>query len=220
MSRDDLKFDQMMKQMGVRPLHEQAPVKPLQFEANAEADAAADAEFAAAMAALDTGASTSTSASAPSRAVAPSRTAARQPEYENVGLADEEFAAAMAQLESVPQKDVVEPPARSHIDVQEVRYGARATLHVQASLDLHGATQADALLRLQRFVRQCSEDRMHEVAVIAGKGHHSHGGVPVLKPLVRAWVLTEGKRYVDTIGEAPRVYGGSGVWILTLRIPK
>ena len=203
--------------MGVRPLHEQAPVKPLQYEADADADAAADAEFAAAMAALDTGVKTSTAAPEARRAEARSQTPVRRPAYDNAALADEEFAAAMAQLDSVPQKDISEPPVMSHIDVKEVRYGARATLHVQASLDLHGVTQTDALFRLQRFVRQCSEDRMHEVAIITGKGHHSHGGIAVLKPLVRAWVLTEGKRYVDTIGEAPRTYGGAGVWILTLR---
>ncbi len=172
MSREDLQFDQMMKQLGVRPLHERAAVKPLEFQTNEADDSAADAEFAA----------------------------------------------AMAELETAENKDAAPRNVARTIQVREVRYSSKANLHIQSSLDLHGKHQEEAIGLLSRFIRQCREDRMREVAVITGKGHHSHGGVPVLKPLVREWALTDGRYAIATIGEAPRMYGGAGVWIVTLRI--
>jgi DNA-nicking Smr family endonuclease len=171
MSRDDLNFDQMMQQMGVRPLHKRADIKPLEFSADGDADAAADAEFEA----------------------------------------------AMAEMEAPSNKDAVTRKRSSEVGVREVRYSAKAKLHIQASLDLHGKHQEEALFLLERFIRQCREDGMREVAVISGKGTHSVDRVPVLKPLVLSWVLSDGRTYISSIGEAPRTYGGAGVWVVTLR---
>ena len=107
MSRDDLQFDQMMKQMGVRPLHEKAPVKPLEFTGDLAADAKADAEFEAAMAAM----------------------------------------------QSPSNKDTVTTRKSANSGVREVRYSAKAKLHIQASLDLHGKHQEEAVFLLRRFIR-------------------------------------------------------------------
>jgi len=127
------------------------------------------------------------------------------------------FEEAMEQLESVPNKEGVGAVSLATDDVEWVKSSTKQSILTQARLDLHGCTEAEALFRLKRFVRECSEDRVSPIIVITGKGQHSPGKRAVLKPAVTAWLQSEGARYVRALGDAPRASGGAGALVVWLR---
>lgn len=56
-------------------------------------------------------------------------------------------------------------------------------------VDLHGASRYQALQALNDKLDECSDSRM---LVITGRGRHSIGGVPVIKPMVEAFLNRNG----------------------------
>lgn len=56
-------------------------------------------------------------------------------------------------------------------------------------LDLHGHSRYEALQKLNDRLEQTSDSRM---LVITGRGRHSAGGVPVIKPMVEAFLNRNG----------------------------
>lgn len=88
-------------------------------------------------------------------------------------------------------------------------------LPVEAVLDLHGLTAAEARDALSLFFRDSASRGLAKVLVIHGKGHHSEG-----EPVLRKTVL----RFLETSplagrhGTAERRQGGGGaVWVLVRR---
>jgi DNA-nicking Smr family endonuclease len=65
------------------------------------------------------------------------------------------------------------PPAPQHItlDRRKARRIARGTDEIDARLDLHGMTQADAQWALIGFVRRCHAGGLRTLLVITGKGN-------------------------------------------------
>lgn len=88
---------------------------------------------------------------------------------------------------------------------------------VEATLDLHGYTTADAERAIVRFLRARARRGERRVAIVHGKGLHSEGGLGVLQDhTVR--VLTEGGAapVVRAFASAAPELGGSGALVVQL----
>ena len=86
---------------------------------------------------------------------------------------------------------------------------------INASLDLHGNTIAEAHERLDRFLLSCLEHNIRCVRIVHGKGYGSKDGEPVLRVTVRRWLsqMTDVLAYV----ECSEQDGGSGAVQVLLR---
>lgn len=99
-----------------------------------------------------------------------------------------------------------------HAVLRKLRRGQYA---VQAHLDLHGLTSAEAKPRLAGFLQQCCASGLRCVRIVHGKGNSSPGKVPVLKPRVAYWLAQRGE--VIAYSSARPVDGGTGALYVLLR---
>jgi DNA-nicking Smr family endonuclease len=90
---------------------------------------------------------------------------------------------------------------------------------VQAYLDLHGMTRAEARFALDEFILTSRRMGFGCVRVIHGRGRHSGKSEPVLKESVQRWLLTRRLgRHVVAFTSARRCDGGGGaVYVLLAR---
>lgn len=91
----------------------------------------------------------------------------------------------------------------------------RGQFAVDAEIDLHGMTGAEAKAALRGFIAEAIFRRMSCVRVIHGKGRRSGPRGPVLKNVVNQWL----QRADDVLafGSARAVDGGSGAVYVLLR---
>jgi DNA-nicking Smr family endonuclease len=91
----------------------------------------------------------------------------------------------------------------------------RGHFAVDAEIDLHGLTGAEAKAALRAFIAEAVDRRMSCVRVIHGKGRRSGPRGPVLKHVVNQWM----QRADDILafGSARGVDGGSGAVYVLLR---
>jgi DNA-nicking Smr family endonuclease len=130
-------------------------------------------------------------------------------------------------------EDVLTEMANGRLDFDEIEYGDEAIFQrpgvsrivmrklrrgqfaVQAELDLHGLSIAEAKSHLASFIQHCAGRGMVCVRVIHGKGHRSPGKMPVLKPRVVRW-LSQWKVVLAFTSARP-VDGGTGALYVLLR---
>jgi DNA-nicking Smr family endonuclease len=96
----------------------------------------------------------------------------------------------------------------------------RGRAEIDARLDLHGHTQAEAHDRLHRFLRVAQEKGASLVLVITGKGAIASSGSErgVLKRQVPLWLgLPEFRDYVIGFDLASAAHGGEGALYVRLR---
>jgi DNA-nicking Smr family endonuclease len=110
----------------------------------------------------------------------------------------------------------------SGIDRKTRRGLARGSVPVEARLDLHGLTQADAYRELRRFLVDAQARGLRHVLVITGKGRQpsetGEGGV--LRRAVPEWLRQpELRPYVAMVGAAAAGHGGDGALYLRLARP-
>lgn len=106
--------------------------------------------------------------------------------------------------------------ARSGPQHKLLRRLKRGELPVEASLDLHGRTLAEAGDLLANFL-QSSTDHGHRcVIVVHGKGHRSEAGRGVLKSQVNHW-LRDYPAVLAFCSAQPRDGGSGAVYILLQR---
>src|SRR5712692_10726523 len=86
---------------------------------------------------------------------------------------------------------------------------------VEDHLDLHGMNRLEAAVSVNDFLRRCMARRLRCVRIVHGKGLGSHNREPVLKGMLRKWLLTRGE--VLAFSQAPAAHGGSGAVLLLLR---
>jgi DNA-nicking Smr family endonuclease len=88
---------------------------------------------------------------------------------------------------------------------------------IEARLDLHGLTQAEAHRELIQFVESCYHDGRRCVLVITGRGL-GPDGPGVLKAVVPRWLQEAAlrRRILAVAGAQPR-HGGAGALYLLLR---
>jgi len=89
---------------------------------------------------------------------------------------------------------------------------------VQAHVDLHGLTQAQAKERVGRFLVESRRAGHRCVLLVHGRGLHSKDHIPVLKQAVRSW-LERGQigRSVLAFASARPCDGGAGAVYVLLR---
>ena len=132
------------------------------------------------------------------------------------GLEGEMFLKAMADLAAVHDKDRRNEDNGPLRPVMK-RLPRKSGLSPEDELDLHGLTVEEALNQLAGFVSRAFAHNHRTVSVVTGKGLHSKGGVGVLKLAVEQWIVSRGKRCIESYDEAPRAHGGKGAIILNLR---
>ena len=99
-----------------------------------------------------------------------------------------------------------------HAVMRKLRRGQYA---VQAHLDLHGLTSAEAKVRLTGFLQHCVASGLRCVRIVHGKGNSSPGRIPVLKPRVAHWLAQRDE--VMAYASARAVDGGTGAIYVLLR---
>lgn len=104
---------------------------------------------------------------------------------------------------------------RDGVQLTLLRKLRRGQFAVQAHLDLHGLTSAEAKLRLAGFLQQCVATGLRCVRIVHGKGNSSPGKVPVLKPRVAHWLAQRDE--VLAYASARPVDGGTGAIYVLLR---
>jgi DNA-nicking Smr family endonuclease len=102
---------------------------------------------------------------------------------------------------------------RPHVPEATLLRLRRGHFAVEAELDLHGMTAAEAREALRAFIAAATEQHMSCVRVIPGKGRRSGPRGPVLKNVVNQWL--QRTNAVLAFGSARAVDGGSGaVYVL------
>lgn len=104
------------------------------------------------------------------------------------------------------------------IDRRFVRKLATGALAVEARIDLHGRSRADAGRALERLLAAARADGRRCLLVIHGRGLHSGQDGPALREAVRG-ALTEGPHaaMVLACAAAPPRLGGDGATLVWLR---
>jgi DNA-nicking Smr family endonuclease len=85
---------------------------------------------------------------------------------------------------------------------------------IEDELDLHGMNRLQAAVAVAEFLRHCLRRHKGCVRIVHGKGLGSHNREPVLKVLLRKWLLRE---EVLAYCQAPAAEGGSGAVLVLLR---
>jgi len=85
---------------------------------------------------------------------------------------------------------------------------------VEDELDLHGMNRHTAAISLTEFLRHSRHRRLGCVRIIHGKGRGSHHRQPVLKGLLRKWLV---RQDVLAFSQAPDPLGGSGAVLVLLK---
>jgi DNA-nicking Smr family endonuclease len=118
------------------------------------------------------------------------------------------------------QKPVPKPkqPSLAPLDRRSKQKLARGTLAIDARIDLHGRTQAEAHAALLRFLHRAQSSGAKTVLVITGKGGSGDGGRGVLKRQVPMWLaLPEFRGLVVGFGAAAIGHGGEGALYVRVR---
>ena len=104
---------------------------------------------------------------------------------------------------------------RPHITEAVLTKLRRGHFAVEAEIDLHGMTAAEAKAALRDFIIQAVNRRMSCVRIIHGKGRGSGPRGPVLKNVVNQWL--QRIDLIQAFGSARQVDGGSGAVYVLLR---
>ncbi|MBA5778803.1 Smr/MutS family protein [Stappia sp. F7233] len=116
-------------------------------------------------------------------------------------------------------------PSLAPIEKRHLQRLARGTGTIDARIDLHGLTQAEAHVRLGGFLRMAQARDHRLVLVITGKGGFEEGFSPqgrgILRRVVPQWLaLPEFRALVVGFEEAHRGHGGAGALYVRIRRKK
>jgi DNA-nicking Smr family endonuclease len=104
-------------------------------------------------------------------------------------------------------------PGVSHAQIAELRAGK---VHVEDTLDLHGATVEHGLAELRKFLLEARRIGRRCVLIVHGRGLHSDGGAP-LREAVLAELLGPLSGLVHALASAAPAAGGEGATCVLLR---
>src|SRR5262249_7589051 len=90
----------------------------------------------------------------------------------------------------------------------------RLRIPVEATLDLHGFTSAEAAVHLRRFIQNARAEGLPAIRIIHGKGHGSKNA-PILKMIVDRW-LKDSPDVLAFCSSKPQ-NGGTGAVDILLR---
>ena len=87
--------------------------------------------------------------------------------------------------------------------------------NIEAKLDLHGMSQHNAFLNLQRFIKSSFSNQYRTILIITGKGKEGTG---VLRNKLPQWLKSDFcSPYILAFGQAKEKDGGSGAFYIRLR---
>jgi DNA-nicking Smr family endonuclease len=116
-----------------------------------------------------------------------------------------------------PQRPASKAPRPAAIDRRTARRIAKGAIELDARLDLHGLTQAEAHRRLLHLLEDVQGGGGRLVLVITGKGTLGGGG-GVLRRMLPGWLVSPPFRVlVAGFEEAHRNHGGAGAFYIRLR---
>ena len=159
------------------------------------------------------------------RSIAPLKRKRRQAE----APVEAEAAEVVTKRTAPPSRPAPKPPRATSpkepllapLDRRSRQRLARGTVPIDARLDLHGRTQAEAHDALLRFLRRAQDKGAKNVLVITGKGGGFDSGRGVLKRQVPLWLaLPEFRAFVLSVDEASLNHGGEGALYVRLRKAK
>lgn len=105
--------------------------------------------------------------------------------------------------------------ARPGIQQNLLRKLRRGFFSLDAELDLHGLSVAQARHTLTEFVHYCSDHRLRCVRIIHGKGNGSKNRLPVLKNKLNHWLQQRDE--ILAFCSARQVDGGTGAMYVLLK---
>lgn len=109
------------------------------------------------------------------------------------------------------------PGDTSQISGASLRQIKKNQSRPDATLDLHGYTQEQALQQFQQFIRQSSDRGLRLLRVITGYGKIT-GGQGVLRSALPKWInYPENRPFILSYQQARPQDGGAGAWLLLLR---
>lgn len=104
---------------------------------------------------------------------------------------------------------------RPSVGRRTMRRLARGHFAIQAEIDLHGMTVAEAKPRLTDFIEHCARTGKRCIRIVHGKGHGSGQRGPVLKMSVNRWLRQWNS--ILAFVSARQVDGGTGAVYVLLR---
>jgi DNA-nicking Smr family endonuclease len=104
---------------------------------------------------------------------------------------------------------------RASVGRTSMRMLSRGAYAIQAEIDLHGMTLAEAKPRLENFVRRCASNNKLCIRIVHGKGLGSGDRGPVLKRGVDRWLRKWD--LVLAFASARQVDGGTGAVYVLLK---
>jgi DNA-nicking Smr family endonuclease len=105
--------------------------------------------------------------------------------------------------------------ARPGMQAHTLRKLRRGHWPIQAVLDLHGHTSAEARLAVAEFLARCKREQLRCVRIIHGKGLSSPNREPVLKRKLAAWLMQ--RQEILAFCEARHAEGGGGATMVLLK---
>ena len=136
---------------------------------------------------------------APAKSAAPAKTAAAPPAPRR------------------PAPPELAPGTVAGVDRRTAERLKRGQLAVEATLDLHGRTQAEAHQAVEAFLDRCQSAGKRYVMILPGRGHrHEDGGV--LRRNLPLWLNERGNRArILAMATAQPKHGGAGALYLLLK---
>ena len=104
---------------------------------------------------------------------------------------------------------------RPGLSQQVIRRLRRGHWVVKDELDLHGLNREQARVQLVAFLAECQQRDSRCVRIVHGKGLSSKNNEPVLKQLVKSWLMQ--REDVLAFVQAPVAEGGSGAVVVLLK---
>ncbi len=136
---------------------------------------------------------------------------ARQREADEAAAREALASGALDDPEADPGEELFH--ARPGLQRRVLRRLRRGHYAMQAELDLHGCTRAEAADLLRDFLADCRSRGLTGVRIVHGKGRRSDNAGPVLKPAVAGWLRRRSE--VLAFASARPVDGGAGaVYVL------
>jgi DNA-nicking Smr family endonuclease len=118
----------------------------------------------------------------------------------------------------VPTTAAPAPPPIAPLGRRMRQRVARGKSEIDARLDLHGLTQAQAHSSLLHFLRNASARGARLVLVITGKGGQGDAERGVLRRQLPHWLaLPEFRAFVIGYEQAHIAHGGEGAWYVSVR---
>jgi DNA-nicking Smr family endonuclease len=119
---------------------------------------------------------------------------------------------------AAPPPQTAKPPPLTPLGRRMRQRVARGREAIDARMDLHGLTQAEAHSALARFLRAASGRGARLVLIITGKGGRGDGERGVLRRQVPHWLaLPEFRDLVIGFEDAHIAHGGEGALYVRLR---